>query len=188
MHDHSPRESDFRPHPLALDLIARLADQPAARVLEIGAGSGRNARALTAAGLRVTSVEPGQPFSGDGYEGALSTHGLLHGTAPDIAALLAQIADALVAGAPLFATFGSIRDARFGQGERIAPNTFAPESGDEAGVPHTYFDERSLRELLESGFFVESLREASVDAIMGRWAHANQLTGSVHLFATARRR
>ena len=69
----SPEAVPRPPHPLALDLIERLRDRPGARVLEIGAGSGRNTRALIGAGLRVQAP----PDSGP-YAAALSTHALLH--------------------------------------------------------------------------------------------------------------
>lgn len=179
----SPPGAARPPHPLTLALIERLKDRPGTCVMEIGAGSGRNTRALEAAGFCVCSLPVDQPCTA-----ALSTHALLHGTPAILAAQLAQIADALEPDAPLFGTFGSIRDARYGRGEVREPHVFAPVDGDEAGVAHVYFDEARLRRLLAPHFTVESMREVQVDAIAGSWAHPTApLLDAVHWFVTARR-
>ncbi len=162
-----------------------------AHILEVGAGSGRNTRVLRAAGMVVTSIEnfgnPPATLSRHAFDGALSTHALLHGTPSEIADVLEQIAAALKSGGLLFTTFGARKDARFGKDERLGPNTFVATTGDESGIAHSYFDGDEVRELL-ARFKIESLREVEVDQIVGRWAHAkNPLRNAVHWFATATR-
>ena len=181
----SPPPSPRPPHPLAVALIECLRSQPHSRVVELGAGSGRNTVALRAAGLEVVALgEAGEPA-----HAAIATHDLLHGTPASIAARLRRLAAALVVGAPLFATFGSIHDARYGEGRSAEPFVFAPTAGDERGVDHTYFDESRLRACLEPEWIVESLREVDVDTIAGTWAHPTApLRGAVHWFVTARKR
>ncbi len=180
----SPELVPRPPHPLALALIERLRERAAACVLEIGAGSGRNTRALRAAGLRACTLPVQQPCAA-----ALTTHALLHGTPASIAAQLDDIADALEPAASLFATFASVRDARYGIGAAIEPHVYAPAQGDEAGVAHAYFDEARLRALLSPRFRIESLREVSVDEVAGTWAHQQApLHGAVHWFVVADRR
>lgn len=153
------------------------------RVLEIGAGSGRNTIALEGAGITV--LAPGQGPA----DAALSTHALLHGTLESIAERLDQIAAQLRPGAPLYGTFGSVRDARFGEGDRLGAFTFAPTDGDERGVAHTFFDEPRVRALIERRFVVESLVERGVDAVVGTWAHPQSpLESAVHWFAVAKKR
>jgi hypothetical protein len=176
-----------RAHPLAISLIARLRANPHARVLEIGAGRGRNTEALRAAGLDVDALADGAPVSADAsrYDGALSTHALLHGTPATVAAAIAAIANALKPGAPLHATFASTRDARFGAGVRISEHVYAAETGDEAGVPHVYFTADELRSLLEPRFTIESLQETAADTIVGNWAHSEPLHGVMHWFVRA---
>jgi hypothetical protein len=196
----SPPDDVFRrAHPLAAALIERLRSRSHARVLEIGAGRGRNTEALKAAGFSVLSIaddriddfaarNAGALIDAVGsFDGALSTHGFLHGGESTIAETIIHAADALRPGAPLYATFASVRDARYGNGIQLAPHTFAPESGDEQGVPHTYFDERALRELLQGFFAIESLREQNVDEIVGAWAHRVRPQGHVHWIAHLRR-
>jgi hypothetical protein len=176
-----------RAHPLAISLIARLRAIPNARVLEIGAGTGRNTEALRAAGFEIDALADGAPIPARDkyYDAALSTHALLHGTPGTIAASLSAIANALKPQAPLHATFASTLDARFGKGQRISKHVFASETGDEAGVPHVYFTSEELRSLLEANYDVESIQETAADDIVGTWAHREPLRGVVHWFVRA---
>ena len=184
------------PHPLAERLIERLQPGAPARILDFASGSGRNAGAIRSAGFEVLAVDDGTaasdaPLAGvaPGFAAAISTHGLLHGTPARIAAALRAIGDRLVPGGLLFATFGSTRDARFGEGTRIADFTYAPADGDERGVAHAYFDRERLHTLLEPSFEIESLEERGVDEIAGAWAHLERpLAGAAHWFAIARKR
>jgi hypothetical protein len=188
----SPRDSNLRrAHPLALELIDRLRSQPHARVIDFGSGSGRNTAALESAGFTVLAVTDPQveTFSAETrFDGAISTHALLHGTPARVRAMLRAIAGVLRTGAPLYATFASKADSRYGKGTHVDEDTYAPDEGDERGVAHVYFDERGLRGMLDREFIVESLREHGVDDVAGRWAHAEKPQGSVHWFAHARRR
>ncbi len=176
-----------RAHPLAISLIARLRAIPNAHVLEIGAGTGRNTEALHAAGLQIDSLAEDAhiPAHDNYYDGALSTHALLHGTPGTIAASLSAIANALKRRAPLHATFASTLDARFGKGQRISKHVYAAEAGDEAGVLHVYFTSEELRSLLEARYDVESIQETAADDIVGTWAHREPLRGIVHWFVRA---
>jgi hypothetical protein len=180
----SPEAIPRPPHPLALELIERLRDRPLAVIFEVGPGSGRNTRALMSAGFPVRTTPVQAPFSA-----ALSTHALLHGTPASIARDLAMIADALEHGAPLFGTFGSTHDARYGTGTFVEPYVYAPDDGDERGVAHSYFDDVRLFDLLAPRFTVESMREVAVDEIAGKWAHpTSPLRGAVHWFVIATKR
>lgn len=177
-------------------LAERLRARPEARVLDVCTGSGRNASALRAAGYDVSAIADTEasaiasalPPSGT-FAAAISTHGLLHGTRETITANVAAIAARLEPGGLLYATFGSIRDARFNTGRRIAETTFAPLDGDERGVAHTYFTRDGLHELLRPHFIVEHLKEACVDAAAGSWAHRERpLSRAVHWYVAGRRR
>jgi hypothetical protein len=181
---------DAAPHPLAERLAARL--RPGAAVLDAGTGGGRNARALEHAGLRVSAASDADAYAlllpRGPFDGAIATHALLHGTPATIAALLGEIAGTLRANAFFCATFASTNDLRFGKGERLGARTFAPTSGDEIGVAHSYFDESAVRALLTPQFEIATLAEMQVDALAGRWAHPrNPLAGAMHWFVEARR-
>ncbi len=159
-------------HPLAVRLVEHLRGGPEIRVLEFACGAGRNSRALREAGLDVVTIDDrtaasAAPFAGvaSGFAAALSTHGLLHGTPAIVAAHVSQIARRLAKNGMLYATFGSVRDARFGQGERIDASTFAPPDGDERGVAHAFFDRNQLVALLGPDFAIESLEEHAADKV-----------------------
>jgi hypothetical protein len=189
------RDTIVPAHPLAERLIDRLGERRDRRVLDFASGNGRNARALSAAGFSVVSIddrtaESTVPFAGTAapFAAVLSTHGLLHGTRSAISGKLGLIAERLEPLGLLYATFGSFQDARFGRGTRIDAFTFAPTEGDERGIAHAFFDRTALRALLEPRFTIESLDEHPVDAVAGSWAHRDRpLTAAVHWFAVARK-
>ena len=181
-------------HPLARQLLAHVADRPLdGPVIEVGTGSGRNTRALVDAGVQVVSVPDDVlytqlPGTHDNYAAALATHGYLHGTTAKLRAGFAELRRVLHADAPIFVTLGSIADARYGLGIPFDERSFAPGEGDEAGIPHAYFDRDGVNEILEGFFTVEAAEEVDVDEIVGRWAHAeNDIAGRVHWFVRARR-
>ncbi len=163
-------------------------------VLEFASGSGRNVAALSRAGFTVAAIDDRtaatvEPFAGisGSFAATLSTHGLLHGSVATIAHHVAEIAGLLEKNGLLYATFGSVRDARFGEGERLDEFTFAPVAGDERGIAHAFFNRQGVTELLEPHFAIESLEEHDVDAVAGSWAHRERsLRGAVHWFAIAR--
>lgn len=149
---------------------------------------------MRAAGHAVVTVDDSSFNAGDalpaalgGFAAVICTHGLLHGSLPAIQRSLDSLADRLDGGGLFYATFGSVRDARFGQGRRIGPATFAPLDGDELGVEHTYFTRAALESLLKPRFEIEWLRECDVDTIAGSWAHRERsLSKAVHWFVVAR--
>lgn len=184
------------PHPLAAALIERLHACSGVRVLDFASGSGRNTAALRAAGFSVVTVDDAgaaevkalQEMS-DQFDAVVSTHGLLHGMPGAIASRLQAIAQCLCSSGLLYASFGSTRDARFGEGRRLGDWAFAPLDGDERDVAHTYYDRDRLGAMLAQYFEIESLDETGVDEVAGRWAHATKpLHGAVHWFTIARKR
>lgn len=178
-------------HPLAELLAQRLARGD--RVLDFGSGKGRNSDALRERGFDVTSVGDAEASSvlafrslHGRFDAVLATHALLHGSSQSIAERIDAIAHMLDTGGPFFATFASTRDARYGHGERVADETFAPRDGDEAGVPHVYYSQERLQAILTPYFRIEVLLEQSADEIAGAWAHpTTPLRGAVHWLVCA---
>ena len=190
----SSQSSAEKAHPLADELLAFVARHPlSGPVVEVGQGTGRNTRALVAAGVQVVPVADDVPYTQlpggrDMYGAALSTHAYLHGTVDKLRAGLAELRRVLRPGAPIFITLGSIDDARYGLGIPFDERSFAPGDGDEAGIPHAYFDRDGIVELLRGFFDLESAEQVDVDRIVGRWAHGEEApSGRVHWFVRARR-
>ena len=181
-------------HPLAERLIRHAREHALdGPVIEVGTGSGRNTRALVDAGIPVVSVPESTPYTQlpggrESYGAALSTHGYLHGASEKLRAGIAELRRVLRPSAPVYLTLGSIKDARYGLGLPFDERTFAPGEGDEAGIPHAYFDRDGVIETM-FGFELESLEEVDVDEIAGRWAHpTDEIAGRVHWFVVARRK
>jgi SAM-dependent methyltransferase len=180
-------------HPLAQRLIDDACRrQPSGPVIEIGAGAGRNTRALAAAGLEVVAIDDAAPYTQlpaarASMEAALSTHGYLHGTASKLRAGIAELARVLRTGARAYVTLGSVDDVNYGFGEQIDEHTFAPGDGPEAGIPHVYLDRHATIEMF-CDFTIEELELVDVDRIVGRWAHSSdEPPGKKHWFLIARR-
>jgi hypothetical protein len=179
-------------HPLALELIQRL--HASARILEIGSGSGRNTQALREAGFELVMLDDSAAASAGTissvsgpFDAAISTHALLHGTLQSVRERVAAVTHLLVPYGFFCSTFGSTQDARFGIGEWVAENSFAPREGDERGIAHVFYDEALLRALLEPYFQIEVIEEHRVDDVAGRWAHpTSPLRGAFHWFVIAR--
>jgi hypothetical protein len=188
----SPEQASARPpHPLAVELIAVLGAGKA-RVIDFASGSGRNARALRAAGFNVLEIGDRDATAGalnriEGkFSAAISTHGLLHGTIAAVSAAIEAIASKLEPGGRLYATFGSTRDARYARGREIEPFVYAPLDGDERDVAHAFFDEPRLRALLDPWFEVEYIEERDAAETAGDWAHQEKpLHQAVHWFVRA---
>jgi len=176
-------------HPLALRLFERLRGTTGP-VIVVGDGRGRNSRALRSAGLVVIAIPDEAPYTQlasppRSFTGALSTHAYLHGTASKIRSGIAELARVLQPGAPAFLTFGSIKDVRFGYGEQLDVQSFAPGDGPEKGIPHAYFDRDGLLEAIAQ-FEIVSAEEVNVDDIIGKWAHLeDEPPGKVHWFVEA---
>jgi hypothetical protein len=195
------------PHPLVTALLD--AVPAGGRVLLLGVGSGRHIPPLLAGDLRIDVIDDeadraraaAARFAADArvriersrydaplpfdapYDGALTTHALLHGTPAVIAAVLEVVSARMRPAAPFHLTLGSHRDPRFESGTALDASTRVAESGAEAGVPHAYFDEAGARRLLSS-WEILSLEERSAAETAGRWAHApSELESMVHWFA-----
>ena len=201
------------PHPLATELASAL--QAAAvdlRVLLLGVGNGRNVPALLETGARVEAIEddPSRArdavarFASDarvriahaayvgpypctgGFDGALSTNAMLHGTVRHVAATVDAVRNRLNGGAAFYFTLGSKRDPRFGTGRNVAADTFVCDDGPEAGVAHCYFDEAGVHALAR-GFVLDSLVEQSAAQTAGAWAHTPEESAKIiHWFVRAR--
>jgi tellurite methyltransferase len=184
------------------------------RVLLLGLGNGRNLppllsgavgvdaldddatrtasireRFASEVGLRVAeqAYDAPLPFPGP-YDGALSTHALLHGSPVLVRAALRNVAAVLREGAPLHVVLGSRSDPRFGRGRSLGDGVFTDEDGSEAGVPHVYFDEAGVSDVLDA-FEIVSLEEGSAAQTAGRWTHSpDESERIVHWFVRARKR
>jgi len=179
----------------------------------VGVGSGRHIPPLSAAGFDVDVLEEdagrasraaerfgrveglrvfhgsyrNPPDSFSGYDGALSTHALLHGSPAQISSALAATGGTLREGALFHLTLGSAKDPRYGRGAMLDDFTWAEETGPERGVAHAFFDVVAASALL-AGWNVLELDERSAAETAGLWTHSPAETATiVHWFVRLQR-
>lgn len=158
--------------------FAQLLKEKGARlVLDLGCGAGRHLVYLAKEGFEVHGAdisETGLEYARhwlseeglaaelvradmtqisypDGFfDAAISTFVIYHGSLEDMHRTLGEIHRVLRPGGLAFITFKSKHSFRYGKGREIEPNTFIPDTGEDAGVPHHYSDREELEELLQN--------------------------------------
>ena len=166
------------PEPDVAAFAAQLATGFAKRVLDLGCGVGRHALAYARLGLEVTAVDMAEsgiselrrsaaaenleittmiaamtelPFADHTFDHVLSFNVIYHGDPLIVGAAVREITRVLKPGGTYQGTMLSKRNAKYGKGEEIAPNTFVedavePEDSDKIH-PHYYCNAAELVEL-----------------------------------------
>jgi ubiquinone/menaquinone biosynthesis C-methylase UbiE len=154
---------------------ALLAERNVRRVLDLGCGAGRHVlflaregfevhgldssaealricrERLREAGLRTPLVQADMrriPYPDGTFDAVLAIASLYHGTLADIRRTLAEVRRVLVPGGLALLEFKSVRSFRYGKGVELEPNTYIPDIGEDAGIPHHYSDRAEVEALL----------------------------------------
>jgi len=162
------------PHDLVVSFATELKRHGAQRVLDLGCGAGRHVAYLAREGFDVcgTDISPrgleftrawlqkealqaklqlsdmtAIPYPDDCFDAIVSTYVIHHNTMNNIRRCVAGVYRALAPGGRALLTVSSKRGYSYGRGQPLEPDTFLRDEGPDAGVPHHYFDEPSLREL-----------------------------------------
>lgn len=163
------------PHEALPEMISLMKGRSFHRVLDLGCGSGRHLVPLARAGFSVFGFDNSPhglflaqqdlvneqlevhlqlgdfcdplPYKDRSFHAVLTVQVIHHAETETIGKVVAEIERILVPGGLLFLTVPGCKSqaTRFRQ---IEERTFIPEDGPEKGVPHHYFDESELRELL----------------------------------------
>jgi tellurite methyltransferase len=172
------------PHPAVAALVPVLKARRAQHVLDLGCGVGRHALLFAEHGFSVEAIDGAAagldfasgmaaarglrlswrradadalPFADQSFDYVLSWNVIFHGTMGDVGRRLAEIWRVLKAGALYQGTMLSKRDAQFGRGQPVAPDTFIRGS-DPKAHPHYYCDLAGLAALF-AGFELLSLTQ-----------------------------
>jgi len=172
------------PHPAVATMVPMLKARGARLVLDLGCGVGRHALLFAEHGFAVEAIDGAAtgldyarreaasrglqlslrqadadrlPFTNESFDYVLSWNVIFHGTMGDVGRRLAEIWRILKPGALYQGTMLSKRDAQFGRGQPVAPDTFI--RGTEADAhPHYYCDLAGLAALFV-GFELLSLSQ-----------------------------
>ena len=181
------------PDPDVSEVAEEMAARPGKiRALDLGCGVGRHALLFARLGLDTTAVDLAEaglaevrrnaeaedlairtqtapmtelPFADEAFDYVLAFNVLYHGDPSVVRSAFTEIKRVLKPGATFQATMLSKRNAGFGLGTEVAPNTFVRETageGDDSDKahPHFYCNASELIGLL-AGFEVRSLRDVT---------------------------
>jgi tellurite methyltransferase len=173
------------PQPAVTALVPMLNARGARDVLDLGCGVGRHALHFAEHGFTVEAIDGAAagldfarreatarglslrlrqadadalPFADASFDYVLSWNVIFHGTMGDVGRRIAEIWRVLRPGGLYQGTMLSKRDAQFGLGRPVAPDTFIRGS-DPKAHPHYYCDLQGLAALF-SGFELLSLTHA----------------------------
>jgi len=159
----------------ASNLESAFTERPL-RIWDLGCGAGRHTCALAARGYAVHGSDASPrgiehtrallakhelradlavadmtaaPWPDVRFHGVVSLDAIHHNRLTEIRRAVAVVHDHLLPGGHFFATVKSSKADSYGQGVEVAPGTFIPRDGYEAGVPHHFFDEAGIRALLK---------------------------------------
>ncbi len=160
-----------------------LKERGARRVLDLGCGVGRHALFFAEHGFAVSAIDGSAtgiavagetararglaldlrqgdadalPFADGAFDYVLSWNVIYHGTLGDVGRRLAEVWRVLRPGGLYQGTMLPTRNANYGIGRRIAPDTFVNDAIEERAHPHCYCDAAGLVALF-AGFELLSL-------------------------------
>ncbi len=179
----------IKPHEALSEIASLLKARSYRRVLDLGCGSGRHLVPLARAGFSVFGLDSSPhgllltkedllkerltahlqlgdfrdplPYQDASFHSVLSIQVIHHAETKTIGKVVGEIERILTPGGLLFLTVPKHKNQATSF-RQIEERTFLPEDGPEKGVPHHYFDEPELRELLR-GFEVSRLHVDNVD-------------------------
>ena len=174
------------PDPDVRELAERLAKKRGAlRALDLGCGIGRHALLFARLGFRTVALDLAEaglgevrraashesleietraapmtalPFPDGHFDYVLSFNVIYHGDESVVRAAVAEIRRVLHPGGIYQGTMLSKRNANYGVGDEIAPNTFVREGDDDKNHPHFYCNAGELVALFE-GFELRDLHD-----------------------------
>lgn len=161
------------------------------KILDLCCGTGRHLVFLTQAGFKVYGVDQAPsaieitrlrlqkiglkdiflkvgdmrnlPYKDRLFDAVVCVWSTGHGHKEDMEKTISEMYRVLKPGGILLSDFPSSKDRRFGVGKEIANQTFLHPDIDHPDVPHYYFHEEELRELLSQYFEIVNLEHITYD-------------------------
>jgi SAM-dependent methyltransferase len=179
--EESNRAFWFEPDKTVVALVNGLDKSKTGDALDLGCGIGRHTRLLAEAGFRVIAVDMSQSalaairehlgkdadirlilgdytedlFGAGSFDLVLAWNVLYHGAREQFKKAIGLVHKWLRPGGQFFFTCPTRRDAKYGNGEEVAPHTYRPLNSIHPGDIHYFANESDLSEFL-SGFILIS--------------------------------
>jgi SAM-dependent methyltransferase len=171
------------PEPFVMDFVGAMSEPGRKRALDLGCGVGRHTLFLASHGFETHAVDGSAagiahlteqasrrelpvrasvgmmtalPYPAGYFDYVLSFNVIYHGDPGVVGATVAEIRRVLKPGSAYQGTMLSKRHRKFGQGRRIADNTFVIDGDSDKDHPHFYCNAGELVTLFE-GFEIASL-------------------------------
>lgn len=195
------KQEEFRwkePHPRIVELVPLFKKRGFHKIYDLGCGTGRHLVFLAREGFEVygsdiseTGLEYARrwleqerlqaelkqsdmisiPYPDGFFDALISIFVIYHTTLDNMKRVIAEIHRVLRSGGLAFLTFPSKRSYRYGQGEEIEKDTFIPNVGPDAGIPHHFSDKEEIETLLKDFKLLEIKLKESIDEQGRRHSH-----------------
>lgn len=172
------KQEEFRwkePYSRVIELAKLFKEKGFKKIYDLGCGTGRHLVYLAKEGFAVygsdiseTGLEYARrwleqeelqaelkqsdmttlPYPDAFFDALISIFVIYHATLDNMRKAIAEIHRVLRSGGLAFLTFPSKRSYRYGQGEEIEKDTFIPNVGPDAGIPHHFSDKEEIELLL----------------------------------------
>jgi SAM-dependent methyltransferase len=111
------------------------------------------------------------PYPDRCFDAVISTYVIHHNTLDNIRRCVAEMHRVLVPGGRILATVQSKRGYRHGKGQEIEPDTYIPDTGLDAGIPHHFFDKAGLRDLFAAFAIISLVLDEGLEE--GKYLHSH---------------
>jgi len=172
MFDYSKPDSDI------VELVKVFKKEKVKKILDLGCGSGRNCRFLSSKGFAVVGMdiskaaikqarnEGGEieylvadmkkiPFLTDSFDALVSTQTIFHDRLQEIKQTINEIGRVVKNKGLIFITLQPVKGNKHRMGERLEPNTYISNGGDDKGEVHHFFIKAEILKVFNEFEFID---------------------------------